>query len=77
MLHRCSGSRVVLCQYRRGVPWRARAMATSVPSIQLDPKEKQVLDLIDEFSKYLRETRRDQSDLECRVNGGWVRDKVP
>ncbi|CAD6577952.1 MAG: CCA tRNA nucleotidyltransferase, mitochondrial [Cyphobasidiales sp. Tagirdzhanova-0007] len=51
-------------------------MATSVPSIQLDPKEKQVLDLIDEFSKYLRETRRDQSDLECRVNGGWVRDKL-
>ena len=51
-------------------------MATSVPAIKLESQENQVLDLIDECTRHLREIRSDAKDLECRVAGGWVRDKV-
>lgn len=48
----------------------------AVPTIQLDSQESAVLDLIDNFTKHLASTRHDLPSVECRVAGGWVRDKV-
>lgn len=47
-----------------------------VPTIQLEDRETAVLDLVDGFTKHLAKTRHDLPLVECRVAGGWVRDKV-
>lgn len=47
-----------------------------VPTIQLEDNEKAVLDLIHDFTGHLATTRTDLPSVECRVAGGWVRDKV-
>ena len=52
------------------------ASAFKVPTIQLDNQESAVLDLIDDFTKHLATSRNDLPAVECRVAGGWVRDKV-
>ena len=62
-------------------PSRSSAAATSppavkVPDIKLEDREVAVLDLVDEFTKHLAKTRSDLPRVECRVAGGWVRDKV-
>lgn len=44
--------------------------------IQLEPQEERVLELIDSFTDHLSATRSDLPKVECRVAGGWVRDKV-
>lgn len=48
----------------------------TVPAIKLEDREVAVLDLVDGFTKHLAETRSDLPPVECRVAGGWVRDKV-
>lgn len=48
----------------------------TVPAIKLEDREVAVLDLVDDFTKYLAEIRTDLPHVECRVAGGWVRDKV-
>lgn len=50
--------------------------AVKVPTIQLEDRESAVLDLVDGFTKHLAKTRPDLPLVECRVAGGWVRDKV-
>jgi tRNA nucleotidyltransferase (CCA-adding enzyme) len=47
-----------------------------VPTIQLEEREAAVLDLIDTFTHDLANTRHDLPPVECRVAGGWVRDKL-
>lgn len=47
-----------------------------IPEIQLEDRETAVLDLVDRFTKHLAETKPDLPPVECRVAGGWVRDKV-
>lgn len=47
-----------------------------VPAIKLEDREVAVLDLVDGFTKHLAKTRADLPSVECRVAGGWVRDKV-
>ena len=47
-----------------------------VPAIQLDAQESAILDLIHRFTLHLGNARPDLPAVECRVAGGWVRDKV-
>lgn len=47
-----------------------------IPEIQLEDRETAVLDLVDRFTKHLAETKPDLPPVECRVAGGWVRDKL-
>ncbi|KAK9894794.1 poly A polymerase C-terminal region-like protein [Cystobasidium minutum MCA 4210] len=47
-----------------------------VPAIKLEDREVAVLDLVDGFTKHLAKTRADLPSVECRVAGGWVRDKL-
>ena len=54
----------------------APSTSFTVPTIQLDNQESAVLNLIDDFTKHLASTRNDLPAVECRVAGGWVRDKV-
>ena len=59
----------------------SRQRSTSLPSIdppriELNAQEARVLGLIDDVTKHLKQTRSDLPAIECRVAGGWVRDKV-
>lgn len=47
-----------------------------VPTIQLDAHESAILDLIHRFTLHLGNARPDLPAVECRVAGGWVRDKL-
>ncbi|KDQ20469.1 hypothetical protein BOTBODRAFT_100756 [Botryobasidium botryosum FD-172 SS1] len=44
--------------------------------IQLTPKEEEICTLLDDCCKNLLATRPDIKPVECRIAGGWVRDKL-
>ncbi|KAG8909753.1 CCA tRNA nucleotidyltransferase, mitochondrial [Tulasnella sp. 417] len=44
--------------------------------IQLTPQEDRLCTLLDQFTNDLKEKRPDLSPVECRIAGGWVRDKL-
>ncbi len=48
----------------------------SSAAITLTPDEDRLCTLLDECTKSLKETRPDLAPIECRIAGGWVRDKV-
>lgn len=54
------------------------APARPLPSltIQLTEQEDQLCTLLDECSKSIHEAKPDSPPVECRIAGGWVRDKV-
>lgn len=56
-----------------------RAMATRIApqikdTIQLSDAEEKLCILLDEFTRHLK--NEDGIVTACRINGGWVRDKV-
>lgn len=63
---------------------RAHALAATAPprprdilgTITLTTEEDKVCSLLDEFTKQLRSTSEEYAGVECRIAGGWVRDKV-
>jgi hypothetical protein len=63
---------------------RAQILATTKPTppreisgtIALTPEEDSICALLDKFTKYLRESDETYAGVECRIAGGWVRDKV-
>ncbi|KAF8334245.1 uncharacterized protein EI90DRAFT_2916098 [Cantharellus anzutake] len=48
------------------------------PSLQIEltPTEDKLFTLLDDCTKYLREKYTDLVPVECRIAGGWVRDKL-
>jgi hypothetical protein len=63
---------------------RAHALAGTAPSpsrdiastITLTPDESKICTLLDDFTKELRSSGDEYTGVECRIAGGWVRDKV-
>ena len=63
---------------------RAHALAATAPppprdildSITLTAKEDNICTLLDEFTQELRGAGEEYAGVECRIAGGWVRDKV-
>ncbi|KAG7816089.1 hypothetical protein KL928_005055 [Ogataea angusta] len=55
-----------------------RQMSSSVPQIQLNKVETQIVNLLNEYTRYFNEhkTSATQQPLELRITGGWVRDKL-
>lgn len=49
-------------------------MASAASRIQLESPEESLISALDAFAKYLRE--KEQRQVELRIAGGWVRDKV-
>ncbi|KAH3666853.1 hypothetical protein OGAPHI_003302 [Ogataea philodendri] len=49
-----------------------------VPQIQLNKVETQIVDLLNEYTRYFNSTRVSdvQKPLQLRITGGWVRDKL-
>ncbi|KAG8891337.1 CCA tRNA nucleotidyltransferase, mitochondrial, partial [Tulasnella sp. 408] len=45
-------------------------------NIQLTPQEDRLCTLLDQFTNDLKEKRPDLPPVECRIAGGWVRDKL-
>ncbi|KAG9031485.1 hypothetical protein FRB95_002673 [Tulasnella sp. JGI-2019a] len=45
-------------------------------TVVLTPDEEKLCTLLDECTTALRETRPELDPIECRIAGGWVRDKV-
>jgi hypothetical protein len=46
------------------------------PTIGLTPLEEQICTLLDECTRKLRQSQPELEPVECRIAGGWVRDKV-
>lgn len=61
---------------------RRMSSAVASPSIQLTPEEARFCDLLDDFAREGRkritkpEVEVEIPEVECRIAGGWVRDKV-
>ncbi|KAG7692947.1 hypothetical protein KL930_004296 [Ogataea haglerorum] len=55
-----------------------RQMSSSVPQIRLNKAETQIVNLLNEYTRYFNEhkTSATQQPLELRITGGWVRDKL-
>ncbi|KAG8900814.1 CCA tRNA nucleotidyltransferase, mitochondrial [Tulasnella sp. 403] len=49
--------------------------ASSTAEIRLTEQEDSLCTLLDECTKHLAKTREDLQPIECRIAGGWVRDK--
>lgn len=45
-------------------------------TIQLSPEEDHLCNLLDEFRSFVARTQPSEPQVECRIAGGWVRDKV-
>lgn len=71
----------------RPLPCRVRAfniainrvappMISSSQAIALTPDEDRLCTLLDEFKAFVSKTDPDGKQVECRIAGGWVRDKV-
>lgn len=56
------------------VPPRARPLPSL--EIQLTEQEDRLCTLLDDCSKHIAETHPELPRVECRIAGGWVRDKV-
>ena len=46
------------------------------PHIELSKTENELVQHLKLFCKHLRNSRPDLPSCECRIAGGWVRDKV-
>ena len=62
------------------ISFRTLSTGHSVPrpssAIKLTDQEDKICSLLDEFTKELKSTRPDLPHVQCRIAGGWVRDKV-
>lgn len=45
-------------------------------TVRLSPREEELCDLLDEFRSFVARTAPTEPQVECRIAGGWVRDKV-
>jgi hypothetical protein len=45
-------------------------------TVRLSPQEEELCDLLDEFRSFVARTAPTEPQVECRIAGGWVRDKV-
>lgn len=54
----------------------APAMLLSDQTIQLTPEEDRLCSLLQQFKQHVEATEPDSPQVECRIAGGWVRDKV-
>jgi len=51
-------------------------MLLSDQTIQLTPEEDRLCSLLQQFKQHVETTEPDSPQVECRIAGGWVRDKV-
>lgn len=51
-------------------------MLVSDRQITLTPEEDRLCSLLDDFKLHVQQTKPDSPQVECRIAGGWVRDKV-
>ena len=54
----------------------APAMLVSSQTIHLTPEEDRLCSLLQQFKQHVAKTEPDSHQVECRIAGGWVRDKV-
>ncbi|KZT55979.1 hypothetical protein CALCODRAFT_436382 [Calocera cornea HHB12733] len=45
-------------------------------SITLDPREDQICTILDDYAKFRKQEHPEEPAVECRIAGGWVRDKL-
>ena len=51
-------------------------MLVASHQITLTAEEDRLCSLLDDFKRHVQETEPESPQVECRIAGGWVRDKV-